>query len=92
MNPCLILRQMFSAKVDAERWLILSNLGHHRWRFQIWGPDPLKSEFADLTAHEAKQHASDMATVHLRQRRPEIPLPASFQWRVAIAQLKFKTT
>jgi hypothetical protein len=92
MNSCLILRQTFSAKVDSERWLILSNFGHHRWHFQIWGPDPLNSEFADLTTREAKQHASDIATVHLGQRRPKIQLPPSFQWQVAVEwRLQFKS-
>jgi len=52
-----LIRQMLSAKIDPERWLVLIKKGLHYWNFRVVGPEPLDVELVGLTDQEAETKA-----------------------------------
>jgi len=40
MSRRFIRQQIFSAKIDPERWLVLIRKGLHNWNFRVVGPEP----------------------------------------------------
>ena len=82
--PSRLIRQMFSVKIDPERWLVLIKKGLHRWNLRVVGPEPLDVELVDLTDHEAKNHALSAANEHFRTVNPKVIIPRFQQWRIAM--------
>jgi len=83
--PNRLIRQMFSAKIDPERWLVLLKKGIHRWNLRVIGPEPLDVNLVELTDEEAKNHALSMANEHFRAVNPKITIPRFQQWRIALS-------
>jgi hypothetical protein len=83
--PISLIRQMLSAKVDPERWLVLMKRGLNRWNFRVVGPEPLDVELVALTDHEAKNHALSMAQQHFRTVNPKVVVPRFQRWRTALS-------
>lgn len=83
--PIRLIRQMLSAKVDPERWLILIKSELNHWNFRVVGPEPLDVELVALTGHEAKNHALSMAQQHFRAVNPKVVVPRFQQWRTALS-------
>ena len=83
--PSRLIRQMLSAKIDPERWLVLIKRGLHQWNLRVVGPEPLDVELVELTDQEAKNHALSMANEHFRAVNPRVIIPRFQQWRVALS-------
>jgi len=83
--PIRLIRQMLSAKVDPERWLVLVKRELNHWNFRVVGPEPLDVELVALTDHEAKNHALSMAQRHFRTVNPKVVVPRFQQWRTALS-------
>ena len=83
--PNSLIRQMLSAKIDPERWLVLMKRGLHRWNFRVVGPEPLDVELVELTDQEAKNHALSMAKEHFRTVNPRVIIDQFQQWRIALS-------
>jgi hypothetical protein len=80
-----LIRQMLSAKIDPERWLVLIKRGLHHWNFRVVGPEPLDVEMEELTDQDAKNHALSMAKEHFRAVNPKVRIPRFQQWRTALS-------
>jgi hypothetical protein len=80
-----LIRQMLSAKVDPERWLVLIKRGLNHWNFRVVGPEPLDVELVALTDHEAKNHALSMAQQHFREVNPKVVVTRFQRWRTALS-------
>jgi hypothetical protein len=83
--PSRLIRQIFSVKIDPERWLVLLKNGLRRWNLRVVGPEPLDVELVELTDHEAKNRALSMASEHFSTVNPKVTIPRSQQWRVALS-------
>ena len=83
--PIRLIRQMLSAKVDPERWLVLIKRGLNHWNFRVVGPEPLEAELVALTDHEAKNHALLMAQQHFRAVNSKVVVPRFQRWRTALS-------
>jgi hypothetical protein len=79
-----IREQIFSIKIDRERWLLLETKGHHDWKLRIAGPEPLDVDRVDLTAREAKNWAVAMAKEHFRSVNPRVIVRRFQRWREAL--------
>jgi hypothetical protein len=80
-----LIRQMLSAKIDPERWLVLIKRGLHYWDFRVVGPEPLDVELVGLTDHEAETKALSMAKEHFRTVNPKVLIPRFQRWRTALS-------
>ena len=80
-----LIRQMLSAKIDPERWLVLIKKGLSRWNLRVVGPEPLDVELVELTDQEAKNRALSMAQEHFSAVNPKIIVPRFQQWRTALS-------
>jgi len=80
----LIREEMFSAKIDPQRWLVLMKKGLHDWNLRIVGPEPLDVDLLELSGHEAKDRALSMAQEHFRLANPDIVISRIQRWRVAV--------
>ena len=80
-----IIRQMLSAKIDPERWLILIKKGLHRWNLRVVGPEPLDVELVELTDQHAKNQALSIASEHFKTTNPRIVIPRFQEWRIAMS-------
>jgi len=83
--PSGLIRQMLSAKVDPERWLVLIKKGLNHWNFRVVGPEPLDVQLVALTDHEAKKNALSMAQQHFRAVNPKVAVPRFQKWRTALS-------
>jgi hypothetical protein len=83
--PIRLIRQMLSAKVDPERWLVLIKRGLDHWNFRVVGPEPLDVELVASTDHEAKNQALSVAQQHFRAVNPKVIVPRFQQWRTALS-------
>lgn len=90
--PMRLIRQMLSAKVDPERWLVLIKRGLSHWNFRVVGPEPLDVELVAFTDHEAQKHALSMAQQHFRAVNPKIVVPRFQQWRTALSADRMSPT
>ena len=80
-----LIRQMLSAKIDPERWLILIKKGLHHWNFRVVGPEPLDVEMEELTDLAAKNRVLSMAKEHFKAVNPKVRIPRFQQWRTALS-------
>ena len=76
--------QIFSMKVDPERWLVLETTGVRDWNLRIVGPEPLEAERLELNVFEAKNWAVSMAKEHFRRVNPRVIITRFQQWREAL--------
>ena len=83
--PTRLIRQMLSARVDPERWLVLIKKGLNHWNFRVIGPEPLDVQLVASTDLEAKRHAGSMAQKHFRAVNPKVIIPRFQQWRTALS-------
>jgi hypothetical protein len=91
----LTVFEKMSARIDQERWLILTNLGQFRWQVQLWGPEPMQTDFVGLTMQEAKEYASALASLFLMNQRSNCEVPSNVEWKVLVSrterQYKFQS-
>jgi hypothetical protein len=80
-----IRREMFSVKIDPERWLLLIKKGFHDWNLRVLGPEPLEVELLKLTDHEAQSEALTLAREHFRAVNPRVRIPRFQRWRLALS-------
>jgi len=80
-----IREQIFSAKVDPERWLVLMKKGLHDWNLRVIGPEPLDVDFADMSASQAQERSLSMATEHFKAVNPKVLTYRIQQWRLALS-------
>ena len=78
------LHQVLSAKIDPERWLVLELRGSSNWTLQIVGPEPLTSDFVEISVIAAQSHAGKLAEKHLKQANARAIVPPHLRWREAI--------
>jgi hypothetical protein len=83
--PRFIQREIFSVKIDPERWLVLMKKGFHDWNLRVLGPEPLDVELLKLTDHEAKCEALTLAQKHFRAVNPGVKIPRFQRWRLALS-------
>ena len=83
--PTRLIRQMLSAKVDPERWLVLIKRGLNHWNLRVVGPEPLDVGLVAMTDQEAKNHALAMAQQHFKAANPKVIVPRFDQWRTALS-------
>jgi hypothetical protein len=83
--PNSLIRQMLSAKIDPERWLVLIKSGLNPWNLRVVRPEPLDVELVELTDQEVKNHALSRANEHFRTVNPRVIVPRFQQWRVALS-------
>ena len=75
--------EMFTAKIDPERWLVLIKKGLHKWNLRVVGPEPLDVDLIELIGHEAKDQALSMAKKHFKAVNPKVIISRIQQWRIA---------
>ncbi len=80
-----LIRQMLSAKIDPERWLVLIKRGLHHWNFRVVGPEPLDVEMEELTDGAAQNRALSMAKAHFRAVNPKVRIRPFQRWRTALS-------
>jgi len=79
-----IREQIFSIRIDRERWLVLETKGHHDWKLRIEGPEPLDVDQVELTAQEAKDWAIALAKEHFRNVNPKVLIERFQKWQEAL--------
>ena len=84
MPRSFIREQIFSIRIDRERWLVLETNGHRDWKLRIVGPEPLDVDWVELTAQEAKEWAVAIAKEHFRNVNPSIVVRRFQRWRDAL--------
>jgi hypothetical protein len=77
--------EMFSFKIDPERWLVLITKGLHNWNLRVVGPEPLNVDLVDLTDQEAQGQALSLATKHFEAVNPKVVISRIQQWRLALS-------
>jgi hypothetical protein len=80
-----MIRQIFSAKIDPERWLVLLKERFNHWHLKVVGPEPLDADLVELTDEEAKHYALAMAEEHFRAVNPKVIIPRFQRWRTALS-------
>ena len=80
----LIREEMFSAKIDPERWLVLMKKGLRNWNLRIVGPEPLDVDLTELSGRDAKDQALSVAQEHFKMANPRIVVPQVQKWRLAL--------
>ncbi len=78
--------EKLSARIDQERWLILSNRGQYRWQVQLWGPEPMQTDFVGLTMQEAKECAAALAALFLMNQHAKCEVPCAVEWKVLVSR------
>jgi hypothetical protein len=78
-----IWEEIFSAKIDAERWLVLIKKGLHNWNLRVVGPEPLNVDLVELTSDEARDEALSIAKEHFKAVNPRVVISRIQQWRLA---------
>jgi hypothetical protein len=78
-----IREEMFSAKIDRERWLVLIKKGLHNWNLRVVGPEPLNVDLVELTSNEARDEALSRAREHFKAVNPRVVIFRIQQWRLA---------
>jgi hypothetical protein len=79
-----IREQIFSMKIDSERWLILETKGRHDWNLRVVGPEPLEVDLVELTVREAKDWAVSMAKEHFRNVNRRVIIARFQEWHEAL--------
>ena len=80
-----IREQMFSAKIDPERWLVLMKKGLHDWNLRVIGPEPLDVDFADMSASQAQERSLSLASEHFKAVNSKVLISRIQQWRLALS-------
>ena len=80
-----VREQMFSAKIDPERWLVLMKKGLHDWNLRVIGPEPLDVDLADMSVFQAQECSLSMATEHFKAVNPRVLTSRTQQWRLALS-------
>jgi hypothetical protein len=80
-----IRKEMFSVKIDPERWLVLITKGLYNWNLRVVGPEPLDVDMGEFTGQEAKNRAISMAVEHFRSVNPRVVIYRNPQWRLALS-------
>src|SRR5690242_9085640 len=80
-----LIRQMLSAKVDPERWLVLIKKGLNHWNLRVVGPEPLEVGLVALTDYEAENHALSIAQQHFKTVNSKVVVPRFQRWRTALS-------
>jgi hypothetical protein len=80
-----IREEIFSVKIDPERWLVLIKKGLHNWNLRVVGPEPLNVDLVQLTGSEAKAQALSMATEHFKAVNPRVVISRIQQWKLALS-------
>jgi len=79
-----ITEQIFSIRVDKERWLVLARSGRHKWHLRVFGPEPFDTQLVELTGSEAQDCALSLARRHFQVANPEVFVHPFQQWRAAL--------
>src|SRR5207249_410934 len=79
-----IREQIFSMRIDSERWMVLETKGHHDWNLRVTGPEPLDADLGELTVRQAKDWAVLMAQEHFRKVNPRVIVARFQQWHEAL--------
>ena len=69
------------ARLDSQRWVVLTDRGNYTWNVQLWGPEALNIDVLGLTAAEAKAHGLALVGIHLSTKRPGVRVPDDVRWR-----------
>ena len=77
--------EIFSVKIDPERWLVLIKKGLHNWNLRVVGPEPLDVDLLELSDHEAKDQALSVAAEHFKAVNPRVVISRIQQWRLALS-------
>jgi hypothetical protein len=80
-----LVRQMLSAKLDPERWLVLMKRELDHWNLRVVGPEPLEVELVASTDHEAENSAWSIARQHFRSVNSKVVIPRFQRWRTALS-------
>ena len=87
-----IREEIFSVKIDPERWLVLIKKGFHNWNLRVVGPEPLNVDLMQLTDSEAKAQALSRATEHFKTVNPRVVISQIQQWKLVLSSERSYST
>jgi len=81
--------EIVSCLLDPQRFITLTLIRSHHWRFQVLGPEPLTTVFEDLTLQESLSYARSVVTDYFRRVNPSVMVPSVLPWCAAVAVRKW---